>query len=221
MSPSPPQNTTCCKLPELPARTNTRKSNLSEVEWRNGTASGKANAPELTLPQLTLPEASNFAARHRQTLRDMLEYESAADKIQKTWSGIQAQPAAKRLACSRARQLHMYRACSQEGEAVQKQLENESVPLPTVSEATKAKEVLSEAAEDILSARRSVRISSALVEDLQTAALNSKADPKRWKLVKSHGRNLMALATVESILEDSHSAEVQWMELMKSVQAPL
>jgi len=209
----------CSKLPELPARRNIGKSNPSEVETSSHIASRKVSTPEVTLPQLTPPEAlpqltppeaPSFAARHRQTLRDRLDYDSAAEKIQKSWSSMEAQPAGKRLVSSRARQLHMERACWKEREALRKQTGSPCLPW-------EAKEV----AEDILAARRSVRISSALLEDLQTAALKNKADPKRWKLVKSHGRNLMALGAVTSILEDSHSAEVQWMELMESIQDPL
>lgn len=163
---------------------------------------------------------SSLATRHRRTLRDVVKYDSSARAIQKGWATSRAQLAKKRLAYSTARRLHMDRASFQQRLAVQNKLKDDGITQPTIWQLNEAPKILREAMHDMRLAIRSVRLGSRLVEDLQGKALESKVNPTGWKLVKSHATNILTVAAVGSMLTATHDAEVQWMELLKSVQTP-
>jgi len=163
---------------------------------------------------------SSFAMRHRRALREVVKYDSSARAIQKGWATSRAQLAKKRLAYSTARRLHMDRASFQQRRSVQNKLKDDGITQPTIWQLNEAPKILREAMQDMRLAIRSVRFGSRLGEDLQGKALESKVNPTGWKLVKSHATNILTVAAVGSMLTATHHAEVQWMELLKSVQSP-
>jgi len=174
----------------------------------------------LCLARLGIKAKSSFAMRHRRALREVVKYDSSARAIQKGWATSRAQLAKKRLAYSTARRLHMDRASFQQRRSVQNKLKDDGITQPTIWQLNEAPKILREAMQDMRLAIRSVRFGSRLGEDLQGKALESKVNPTGWKLVKSHATNILTVAAVGSMLTATHHAEVQWMELLKSVQSP-
>jgi len=191
-------------------------------DWCDRTLPRKASEDATPVTADATPQAvkSSFATRHRQALRDILKYDSSAREIQKNWAASRTRLAKKRLTYSTARRLHMGRASFQQRKELQKKLEDERIDQPTIWQLKESPKILREAMQDMCKAVRSVRIGKLFGEDLQATALDRKTNPKGWKLVKSHATNLMAVAAVEAMLEETHDAEVQWMALLKSVQSP-
>mmetsp|Transcript_30887 Transcript_30887/g.56032 ORF Transcript_30887/g.56032 Transcript_30887/m.56032 type:complete len:240 (-) Transcript_30887:138-857(-) len=218
------------RLPRLAlGRTRSMGKSLDGGDWCDRTPFRKAaddhETPSREAADDSTPAAesmnmhSTFATRHRQVLRDV-KYDSCARQIQKNWAATRTRLAKRRLMYSTARRLHMHRASFQQREAFQKRLDRCGIAPPTVWQVNQAPKILREVAQDLRTAIRTVRTGGQVLGGLQAAALDRKVDPKGWKLVKSHVRNLAAMAAVEAILDDTHSAEVQWAELLKSVQTP-